>query len=248
MNLDKSMAFYKDRLADAGGFTFTFVGSFEPDEVKPLVEKYLASLPSSDHHEMWRDVGMRPPKGVIEKRVEKGLEPKSQTAIVFTGPFDYNQTERVSIRAMADVLTTRLRNKIREDLGGTYSINVSPGYSKVPTQQYSVEIDFGSNPDRTEGLIKSVMDEIEAFKASGPTEQEVADERETLIRDAETNGKQNAYLVSQISLRYEYGESVDSLFGLDEYYKKLTPAMLQDAAKRYLDSKNYVQVSLFPEK
>ncbi|PYS68978.1 MAG: peptidase M16, partial [Acidobacteria bacterium] len=45
-NLDKSMAFYKDRFADASDFTFVFVGSFDLPTIKPLVEKYLGSLPS----------------------------------------------------------------------------------------------------------------------------------------------------------------------------------------------------------
>ena len=69
---------------------------------------------------------------MVEKRVEKGIEPKSQTAIVFTGPFEYNQEQRVAIRAMAQVLETRLRETMREDLGGTYSVSVSPSYTKIP--------------------------------------------------------------------------------------------------------------------
>ena len=107
-NLDKSLAFYKDRFADASDFTFVFVGSFDLPTMKPLVERYLGGLPSIRRKETWKDVGARPPTGVIEKTVEKGIEPKSQTAIVFTGPFEYDQTQRVAIRAMAQMLQTRL--------------------------------------------------------------------------------------------------------------------------------------------
>ncbi len=72
MNLDKSMAFYKDRFADASDFTFVFVGSFDLATMKPLVERYLASLPSLRRKEAGRDVGIRPPTGVVEKTVTKG--------------------------------------------------------------------------------------------------------------------------------------------------------------------------------
>ena len=89
-NLDKSLAFYKDRFADASDFTFVFVGSFDLATMKPLVERYLGALPSIRRKETWKDVGVRPPTGVIEKKVEKGIEPKSQAAIVFTGPFEYD--------------------------------------------------------------------------------------------------------------------------------------------------------------
>ncbi len=46
--------------------------------MKPLVEQYLASLPSTGRKETWKDVGMVPPKGVVEKMVKKGIEPQSQ--------------------------------------------------------------------------------------------------------------------------------------------------------------------------
>src|SRR5947207_12157746 len=93
---DKSMAFYQDRFADASDFTFVFVGSFDVATMKPLVEKYLGSLPSIRRKENWKDVGVRPPSDVVVKKVEKGVEPKSLSAISFAGPFDYNQTNRVA--------------------------------------------------------------------------------------------------------------------------------------------------------
>jgi zinc protease len=101
-NLDKSQAFYKDRFADASDFTFVFIGSFDLATMKPLVERYLGALPSIHRKESWKDVGVRTPAGIVEKQVEKGLEPKSEAAIVFSGPFEYDQTHRVAIRAMAE--------------------------------------------------------------------------------------------------------------------------------------------------
>src|SRR4029450_1438924 len=88
MSLEKSMAFYKDRYADASDFTFVFVGSFDEATIKPFVERYLASLPSIHRKETWKDIGVQLPSGVIEKKVEKGIEPKSLNAIVFSGPFE----------------------------------------------------------------------------------------------------------------------------------------------------------------
>jgi zinc protease len=248
MSLEKSMAFYKDRFGDASDFTFVFVGSFDVDAMKPLVERYLGSLPAVRRKETWRDVGIRPPTGVIEKRVDKGLEPKSRADITFTGPFEYNQTERVAIRAMADVLTTRLREKLREDLGGTYSVGASAGYTRFPRSEYSLSIDFGCSPDRTEELLKTVFDEIELLKTSGPTEQQANDVREKLLRDHEVNMKQNRYLLTQIAFKYQYGEDPATVLVVPDYYRKINPGMIQQAARTYLNTKNYVKVTLFPEK
>jgi zinc protease len=247
-NLDKSMAFYKDRFADASDFTFFFVGSFEVETIKPLVERYLGALPSIRRKETWKDVGVRTPSEVVVKKVEKGVEPKSLSAIVFTGPFQYDQANRVTIRAMSEILQRRLLETIREDLGGTYSITASPNYERIPNQTYSITIQFGSSPERTDDLVKRVFQEIELLKTNGPTDQQLNDERETLNREFETNIKVNSYLLTQISAKYDSGEDLAGLWQLPDYYRKLDKAMIQQAAKTYLNTNRYVEVLLFPEK
>jgi len=247
-NLEKSMAFYKDRFADASDFTFVFVGSFDLPTIKPLIEKYLGSLPSIKRKETWKDVGVRTPNDVVVKRVEKGIEPKSSSAIVFSGPFEYTQTNRVAIRAMSEILQRRLLETIREELSGTYGINANPSYQRIPNQEYAITITFGSSPDRTEALIKRIFQEIEAFKTNGPTEQQITDERETLLREFETSSKQNSYLLGQLAARYDAGDDPAGLWLVPDYYKKIDKAMIMEAAKKYLDTKRYVEVMLFPEK
>jgi zinc protease len=247
-NLDKSLAFYKDRFADASDFTFVFVGSFDLTTIKPLVERYLGSLPSIHRKESWKDVGVRTPTDVVVKRVEKGVEPKSLSAIVFSGPFEFDPMNRVVIRAMSEILQRRLLETIREELGGTYGINASPSYERVPNPTYAITIQFGSAPNRTDDLIKRVFQEIEALKANGPTDQQMADEKETLLRDFEGSSKSNNYLVNQISLRYGAGEDPAGIWLIPDSYRKLDKAMIQQAAKTYLNTNRYVEVMLFPEK
>jgi zinc protease len=247
-NLDKSLAFYKDRFADASDFTFVFVGSFDLATMKPLVERYLGALPSIHRKEAWKDVGVRTPAGIVEKKVEKGVEPKSEAAIVFSGPFEWDQTHRVAIRAMAEVLQTRLLEIIREELGGTYSISARPNFQRDPNPEYSIAIQFGCAPQRTDDLIKRVFEEIEKLKTNGPTEKQVNDEKEALLREFETNSKLNNYLLSQIMQKYQIGEDPAGLWKVPEYYQKIDAAMIQQAAKTYLNTNTFVKVTLFPEK
>jgi zinc protease len=247
-NLDKSLAFYKDRFADASDFTFVFVGSFDLPTIQPLVERYLGGLPATHRHETWKDIGVRTPTTTVQKTVEKGIEPKSQVSIVMNGRFEYNQTQRVAIRAMAEILSSRLLETIREDLGGTYSINASSNYQKIPNAEYTISIDFGCDPKRTDDLIKRVFEEIEKFRSAGPTDKQVADEKEALLKDFETSTKQNAFLLNQIKLKYQYGEDPATLWDVPTYYRNLDAATIQQAARTYLDTKAYVQVVLMPEK
>jgi len=247
-NLNKSLAFYKDRFADASDFTFYFVGSFDEAMIKPLVERYLGALPSLKRKESWKDIGVKNATGIIEKKVEKGIEPKSRAAIVFNGPFVFDQTQRVAIRAMAEILQTRLLAVIREELGGTYGISAASSFQKFPKCDYSITIQFGSSPERTEDLIKRVFEEIEKFKTDGPTEKQLNDEKEALIREFETNSKQNGYLLGQIPLRFFHGEDPAGIWVVPDFYRKLDAASVKEAAKLYLNTQSFVKVTLFPEK
>jgi zinc protease len=247
-NLEKSMAFYKDRFADASDFTFVFVGNIDLAVMKPLVERYLGSLPSLHRKETWKDVGVREPAGVITKKVEKGIEPKSQTSILFTGPFAYTQEQRVAVRAMAEILQTRLLETIREDLGGTYSITAGASYQRIPLPRFVVSIGFGCDPRRLDDLVARVYKEIEQFKTDGPTAKQVSDEREALLRDFEAASKQNGYLAGQLIARYQNGEDPAGVWAVPDYYKRLDAAAIRDAARTYLSGDNRVQVTLVPEK
>lgn len=247
-NLEKSLAFYKDRFADASDFTFVFVGSFDVATIKPLVERYLGALPSLRRKETWKDVGVKLPTSIVEKKVEKGIEPKGQVVILFDGPLDYTLPNRTTLRAMCEVLENKLLETIREELGGTYGISVNANYQKIPTPEYSISIQFGCDPQRVDELVKRVFQEIELFKAKGPAEKHLADEKTALLRDFEINVTQNSYLLSQLSARYQLGEDPASFLRLPELYQQLDAAAIQAAAKKYLTTNAYVKVALVPEK
>jgi len=248
MNLEKSYAFYKDRFADASDFTFIIVGNFNSETIMPLATRYLGALPSLNRKESWRDVGIDSPKGVIKETIHKGLEPQSQASIVFTGPFQYDQEHRNAIRCMCTVLQTRLRETIREDLGGTYSIQAYASYDKIPEQEYSIRINFGTDPERVEELVKVVFKEIEKLKTEGVKPDEINDVKKAEYRTFETGIKNNNWLLAQLAFKYQQDEDPRALFDYVKTLERITPEVLQKAAQTYLNTDNYIQLILFPEK
>jgi zinc protease len=247
MNLDKSLAFYKDRFADASDFTFVFVGSFNLATMKPLVERYLASLPALQRNEVPKDVGIRPPAGVVRKQVRSGIAPRSQVSIVFSGAFENDEMHRLVVTTMGDTLAGNLQRTLREDLGGTYGVSVVPAFTKRPAE-YRLTINFACDPARTEALVTRAFQVIDDFKRIGPDARQVADARSALARDFETNSARNDYLLNRILFKYEFGEDVKDVFNMQPFYDQLTAPMLRDAARAYLDTSRYVQVTLVPEK
>jgi len=192
MKLETSYAFYKSRFADASDFTFVFVGTIDLEAIKPLVERYLGSLPAQRKPETVRDVGIRPPGGIVERQVRKGLDPRSQVSVVFTGPFQNTQSSRVIMRAMAETLEGNLQRTLREDLGGTYGVSVTPEFEQRPRGTYRITIAFACDPARMNALVTALFRDIEQFRRTGPSLGQVNDQRLALARDLETNSRRTA--------------------------------------------------------
>lgn len=247
VDLDRALAFYRDRFAGFEGFTFTFVGSFDPAELRPLVERYLGSLPAGEREGGWRDVGVRPPEGVVRRTVRKGVEPKALTAIVFTGPFDYSREEAFLLTSTAEVLDIMLREILREDLSGTYGASVDATPRKDPVGQYGVRVSFGADPDRLDELTGAALAAIDSLAAHGASEENLAKVQETLRRERETDLRDNGFWLSAITSYDRLGQDLADIAAYDPLVAALTPERIGGAAARYLRRDRYVQVSLLPE-
>ncbi|MDE2975377.1 MAG: insulinase family protein [Gemmatimonadota bacterium] len=245
-DLDVALDFYRDRFADASDFTFYFVGAFDPKEVRPMAETYLGGLPGLGRVESWVDHGIDPPGGVIEKVVHKGLEPQSATQIIFAGDAEYSLEESTTIRALAGVLRIRLRELLREDMGGTYGVGVSGSLTYRPDEEYRIQVNFGSDPERAEELSAVVFEEIERLKAEGPDAEIVAKVRETDRRSKETDLKENRYWHSQLRAYEQAGRDFRDIPKYDRI-ESWTAEQVQQAAVRYLRLDKYAKFVLLPE-
>ncbi|HEV8599114.1 MAG TPA: insulinase family protein [Gemmatimonadales bacterium] len=236
--------FYRQRFTGSG-FTVFLVGTFDPDSVRPLVQRYLGNLAGPKAADRPADPGIRPPAGVVERTVRKGIEPKSQTSLVFTGGTRLSRLERSVLSAMASVLELRLREELREELGGTYSVGVSVSASRVPRDEYRVSISFGSDPARTEALVRAVFAQIDTLQARGPRPADLAKVKETLIRSRETNLRENSWWLGQLLQSVRDGDPPAP--PLEPVLAALTVDSLRAAARSYLDRARFVRVTLLPE-
>jgi zinc protease len=242
-----AVRFFKDRYADAGAFTFVFVGNVKPDSLKPLVERYIASLPSNGHPEQWRDVGGAPPTGVVQRTVHMGSEPKATTVIMFTGPCTYNPENRTALNALLQLFQIQLDRTLREQLGGTYSPQVGGSCARVPRQEYTIAVSYSSAPANVEKLSSTVFALIDTLQAKGPTADDVEKVREQMLRTYDVALKQNAYWMQFISQRDQAGEPLGgALAPFRALMDQVTPAEIQAAAKQYFNTGNYARFLLLP--
>ena len=247
IDLDTAVAVWRDRFADAGNFTFGIVGAFKIDEIRPLVLQYIGGLPSAGRKDRWKDVGVRPPEGVVNFDVRKGLEAKSQVNITFTGPATWTRESAHLMNSLAAALRIRLREVMREDMGGVYGVGVSGGISRRPVERYSFNITFGCAPDRVEELRKAAFDLIESVKKDGISADIAAKVREQQTRDRETALRENGFWLGGLLESARFGDDPKLVLHYDELVKLVTPDALRDLARATLNPQRVVTGVLYPE-
>ncbi|HEY9516271.1 MAG TPA: insulinase family protein, partial [Gemmatimonadaceae bacterium] len=204
--------------------------------------------PATHRDELWRDLGLEYPRGVVRRDVHKGADPKSETRVIFTGPFEYTRHNVYVMSSLVDVLQIKLRERLREQLGGTYGVEVSAAPSHYPRQRFAISVQFGSAPDRVGELTRAMFAEIGALKADGPSAAELTKVKEIQLRERESALRQNGFWLSALST-YLYNDwDPRSILDYDDDVGRLDAASIREAARRYLDERNYVAVSLYPEK
>ena len=248
LNLNDILAFYKDRFADAEGFNFFFVGSFDVDSLLPLVQKYLGSLPAIDRKDYWKDVSPEFPDGITKATVHKGSEPKSMVALMMEDQFDWNVKNRIIFNMTLNILNIRLREIMRESKSKVYGVGIQKSVDKYPKPEYTILVNWGCAPDNVKDLINTVFRQMTHMKDHLPTSENLEKSRETMIRELQTDNEKNSYWLSKLM---DNSINKDKLHTKDEItslIKSVKPEDIRNAAKKYFTEDHYLQVVLLPEK
>jgi len=247
IQFDRAFEIYRERFADASDFTFFFVGNFEIEEMKTFSQKYLGSLPSTNSKENFKDVSAKFPEKTIKQVFKKGIEEQGMIGLAMEAPFEWNETNKIDMYALSQVLNIRLRESIREDEGGTYGIGVQMVPEKYPTSGVKSIIIFGCDPKKQDKYVKIIFSEIQKMMKKGPTQEDVDKVKETMLRERETNIKKNDWWRSKLENAYYYDDSVSGINHFNDLVNGLTPEKIKEAANKYLTPGRYVQMYLQPE-
>jgi len=248
INEQRALEIYKERFGNANGFTFVLVGAFDVQKIKPLITTYLGSLPSTSKTSTFKDAGVRPIKGSLKKEIKKGTEPKSYIRLFWNGEAPYSDSEQLKLQALSEVMNIKLIETLREDLGGIYGGGMYANLNKNPYNSFSAGMAFPCGPENVNKLITATIAEIDKIKANGPSEADLNKVKETWKQQYEVNMKDNTFWARQIIASVENGTDPSGLLTYEKRIAALTPKDVKDAANRYLDMKNYVQIVLNPEK
>lgn len=246
VDFNKCIDFYKDRFADASGFTFIFTGNISAQDAKPLVEKYLGALSNLNRKETAKDDGVRPPKGTVKNYFTKPIQTsKASVFIGFTGDAEYNVQNDILSDCLTSILTKRYLDEIREKEGGTYGVGVRISVSNYPTESYTVKIQFDTNPQMRDKLIGIVYSEIDKIKADGPLAEDLNKAKEYLLKQYDQNQRENNYWSSVIRAKYKDGIDYETNYA--EAVKAVDVNAIKDFANKIFNQGNVVEVVMTSE-
>ncbi|WP_291722864.1 M16 family metallopeptidase [Bernardetia sp.] len=239
---------YNERFSNAADFTFFFIGNFDEEKMKNLLETYIATLPSSENTEEFKDLGIRSPKGMVEKIYKKGSEPQSNVRLAFAGEMkEYEAKDEVALNAIAGLLRFKLIEKLREEKGGVYSAGAYTSVDKYPVPNYNVMITFPCAPENVDDLIAASIEEVEKLRSGDIDAGDLEKFKEAEKRKNEVEQTQNKYWLSTLKGIYYYKETPESIEKNKSLLKDLTVKDVEKAAKKYLDTKAYIKAVLVPE-
>lgn len=244
---ERALAIYKERFADASDFVFTIVGSFTEAEIKPYLENYLAALPALDRNEQAKDLGLYEPSQGFEKVVHKGQEEKANVMLTYYGDYTFNEMENLNMNALESVLSIKLIERLREEESGVYGTGARASTNKDPKNRYSFTVSFGTGVDQYESLIRSVLDEINKVKQSGPLASDLEKFKIEQQRQLELSLKENKFWMGQLSGAYQRKEDPTYINHYLKDLDKISIESVKETANKYLKEDRLFRFILLPD-
>ncbi|GAB4171901.1 MAG: insulinase family protein [Calditrichia bacterium] len=238
---------HEQRFLNHDLFTFIFVGNVEPDTISKYAGKYLNALPKVKYRDTIVDRKIDYHSGALKKTVFAGLEPKSKVSLFFTGAGNYSFGNSIKLEILTDLLEMKLREIIREDESGTYSIRVRGSHEKYFDQEFFINISFGCAPENVEKLTGKVLEVIDSIRIKGTNEIYLEKIKNIFFKDMEEELKENSFWLSVISGIEKDNLPVDYISGIKKIYDEIKMEDIIQLANQYFNMNNVQIFILKPE-
>jgi zinc protease len=247
MDREKAYAIANDRFKDAGDFNFVFIGNIDVPTMKPLIEKYIGSIPDDSREEFWVDHKIWPKKEHFVKKIYVEMkDPKAMNYVHFFGEMPCTPENVEYLNAIRYILNMRYVESIREKESGTYGVGVSASLTSRPVNTFRVSMNFTCDPARADYLRGLLLEEVTNLKNKGVTEEEVNRTRENFLKDDAERMKDNSYLMDRIQNFINNGVYTPLPENSTEIYKSLDGKKIQELANKVF-KENYFEFVMMPK-
>ena len=236
---------YRRLFADAAGAVMVIVGDVNPESLKPLVEKYVGSLPKGKKAAKWADVQPRLVKGKVEEVFDQKMETPLTTVLqVYSDYRPFSVKDRTLASAVSYILDQIYTDTLREDEGGTYGASTVADARKEPDGRYLLQVYFNCKPALAEKLRTLAQDGFRKLAEEGPTDEQFTRTVEHFKKNVPENRINNSYWLSNI-LRY-FRSGYDNDKEWEAAVNGLTKEGIREAAARLYNSGNFAELVMMP--
>ncbi|MGQ7944147.1 M16 family metallopeptidase [Flavobacterium sp. WC2509] len=247
LSFDTMKSVYQERFADVSNFDFYVVGDVTPEVLKPLLEKYIASIQSIKRKENFKDNTVDWIANKIDKDVFIQMEtPKSSVRIKYLEDYAFSQKNKIMASFLADILTLRYTESLREKEGGIYSAHVSSSLIKLPKPMASLSIAFDCDANKVEHLLPIVYQEIEKIKKGSIVTEDLEKTRTNYIKSRKDSQNFNSYSMDLAYNFFKNNFNMDDPKNYVDIVNSITEKDIQDFANSFLNKAKFYEVVYKP--
>ena len=244
-NLETLEKVYRSLFSDIAGATMTIVGDVDLETLKPLVEKYIGSLPKGKKAAKWVDTHEDIVKGRVENIFAVDMQtPKSTVLQVWTADMPYTELDAAALDVVSYILDIRYTNSLREDEGGTYGASTAAQINRRPKEQALIQVGFDCRPSVCDKLRSLAIEGIRDLAENGPTDEEMDNAVKNLRKNIPENRVNNAYWRNSIEIHERYGEDRDA--AREAAINALTKETVRQTLQRILAQDNLIELVMKP--
>ena len=241
INYDRIIDMYKDRYKDASDFTFYLVGNVDLEKVKPMIAKYLGSLPTINRKETFKDNKMYIRKGKYKNEFAKKQETPMATIMFFySGTCKYDLRNNILLSFLDQALDMVYTAEIREKEGGTYGVSCNGSLGKYPKEELILQIVFQTDPAKKDKLSAVVVEQLNKMAKEGPSAEHMQKIKEYMLKKYKDAQKENGYWLNNLDEYFYTG--IDNTKDYEKIVNSITAKEVQDFLAKLLKQNNEIQV------
>lgn len=246
INYDRILEIAKDRFKNAGQFTFVFVGNFDEQTLRPLIEQYVASLPATKQKaEDFKEILTLAKGEVVNNFKVKTESPKATAFEYWYADMPYTLENQVKIDAVGQILSMIYLKTIREEESAAYSCGAAGGFNLSSHQAKAALQGYcPMNPDKQEIAVRLLHEGIANMQKAIDADQ-LAKTKEYMLKQFDVDAKKNGYWINTITNYKDFG--VDFHTNYKKTVESLTVENVRDFLNKFLKNGNHVEVIMLPE-
>ena len=238
---------YRERFGDASDFAFAFSGDFDVDDTIALARRYLGTLPATGRVEEVDFVEPPPPEGIVAEQTSAGDSARASVAMLFTEPASSERRDDVIAAILQEVVSARLSDVVREDLGDSYSTSAFSQVTGGGSPNAETYIFATTAPELLDEVVDAMLEQLDGLRTDGPGEREFEAASENVRQrfDLFSNEQINDEVLSVLT---DPGgnASFDEFLGQSRWVDDTSADDVRSAVERWLPADRYIEVRVVP--